>query len=154
CFLVGLLVRLGPDTPDVSRRKLDSRARQRSRNLPATSRADNPPAAGAAEGAAMAKVIKCECGYVARGETEVDLLVFTALWVVVLTGAVLIAALGANVLALTVLWLVVLAGAVLLVVAAYDDAGDDDTAAGAGVHAFVVTGVLTVLYLAAAGVAL
>jgi hypothetical protein len=102
----------------------------------------------------MAKVIKCECGYVARGETEVDLLVFTALWVVVLTGAVLIAALGANVLALTVLWLVVLAGAVLLVVAAYDDAGDDDTAAGAGVHAFVVTGVLTVLYLAAAGVAL
>jgi hypothetical protein len=85
---------------------------------------------------------------------KVDLLAFTALWTVVLTGAALIAVLGANVVALTVLWAVVLTGAVLLAALAADEDPNEDETAGAGAIAFVVSGVLTLIYVAAAGAAL
>jgi hypothetical protein len=85
---------------------------------------------------------------------KVDLLAFTALWAVVLVGAVLIAVLGGNVVALTVLWCVVLTGAVLLaLLAAVDDPSADD-AGGTSIVPFVVSGLLTLIYVAAAGVAL
>lgn len=83
-----------------------------------------------------------------------DLLAFTALWAVELIGGVLIAVHGGNVVALTVLWGVVFTGAVLLaVLVAIEDAKTDE-AAGAGMAPFVVSGVLTLIYIAAAGVAL
>jgi O-antigen/teichoic acid export membrane protein len=85
---------------------------------------------------------------------KVDLLAFTGLWTVVLTGAVLIAVLGANIVALIVLWAVVLTGAVLIAALAADEDPNADDTAGAGAVAFVVSGVLTLIYVAAAGAAL
>jgi hypothetical protein len=85
---------------------------------------------------------------------KVDILTFMVLWVVVLTGAVLIAVLGANIVALAVLWGVVLTGAVLLTALAAVEESDESAAAGAGLLPFVVSGLLTLIYVAAAGVAL
>jgi hypothetical protein len=84
---------------------------------------------------------------------NVDVLALTILWVVLLTGAALTAVLGADILALTVLWVVVLTDAVFLAALADGDTNPDETA-GAGTLAFIVSGLLTLVYLAAASVAL
>jgi hypothetical protein len=84
---------------------------------------------------------------------NVDVLALTILWVVLLTGAALTAVLGADILALTVLWVVVLTDAVFLAALADGDTNPDETA-GAGALAFIVSGLLTLIYLAAASVAL
>jgi hypothetical protein len=85
---------------------------------------------------------------------RVDLVAFAVLWAVVLIGAALIAVLGANVVALGVLWLVVLFGGVLLVVFALEDDPDAVQTPATKAVPFAVSAVLTLVYVAAAGVAL
>ena len=85
---------------------------------------------------------------------SIDLLCLAGVWVVVVIGAALIAALGANILPLAVLWLVALAGAVLLVAASVDDEREADETTGVQELAFIAAGFLLLVYLTAASVAL
>jgi hypothetical protein len=84
----------------------------------------------------------------------VDLLALTLLWIVLLTGAVLIAAFGAQILPLAVLWLIVFSGAVLLVVVAPETDPDAEDAVWGDERPFILSGILTVIYVFAAAVAL
>jgi len=87
-------------------------------------------------------------------QRSIDLLCLAVVWVVVVTGAALIAALGASILPLAVLWLIALAGAVLLVTASVEDEHDSDEMSGMQELAFIAAGLLLLVYLTAASVAL
>jgi len=84
----------------------------------------------------------------------VDLLALLALWIVLLVGAVLVAALGAEILALIVLWFVVFIGAVLIAAVGPNTDPTEDERDWPSERAFILGGLLTVVYVFAAAVAL
>jgi hypothetical protein len=87
-------------------------------------------------------------------QRSIDLLCLAVVWVVVVMGAALIAALGASILPLAVLWLIALAGAVLLAAASVGDDRQKDQTSGVQELAFIAAGLLLLVYLTAASVAL
>ena len=88
------------------------------------------------------------------GRRDLDTFGLAGLWIAGLAGAVALAAIGADIVALAVVWLVVLASAVLLVASSAGDQRVQDGASVAGVVALVAGGLLLLVYVTAASVAL